>query len=69
MTEVTLKEVWLWMFNFGGAIRLTDAVWVFNILAGLLFFKVERKGFWHYFGLSNMILGGLHFLVRILIAI
>ena len=65
--DTTLGEIWIKLFSFFGSIQVKDFIWGFNILMGIGFVLVEKKGFWRWFGIFSIITGVLNFIIKIFI--
>ena len=63
--EITLGQVWMKAFNFFGSFLLMDLVWIANILLGLSFAMIYKRGFWKWFGIFALTHGSIQILLRV----
>lgn len=60
MSNLTLKDLWLYIFNFFGAIHLGVFTWAINVFICLVLIRVwqvQRYSFWWWFAWVNLPLG------------
>lgn len=61
LNEITIGQVWNYLFQILGTIRLGVLMWCFILLMSCFFIKFSRvKSFWWWFGWVNLPLSILY---------
>ncbi len=63
--DISIGEVWLWMFEKIGSIPLGIACWVFNIsISVVLIRECPKNCWWFWLGIFCLVVGIPYILVR-----